>query len=393
MRICLLTHLFPRYEEDYKGIFVYELGESLVQRGHEVHVVTPMRPGTSQVESRGGITIHRFKHIGWRKGTRLGELRGIPIFFMGSFLVSGILQSIHVITQYHLELIHAYWVIPGGFIGIVAGSATKRPVVATAAGSDIHTASKGFTKLITTVTLARLSKVFSPGTDLGIRCVKLGANPKKVHVILGHAGIELDRFSPSEVAVNEESALSNKPHPILYIGNLSKPKRVDTIIRAMPRVVNELPEARLTIVGDGEEHQRLESLVSQLELESRVTFAGISPHELIPQWMKTAEIFVHCSDNEGLPVAIMEALACGKPIVASPVGGIPDLVKDGETGFLLEPDDVDGFAERMVTLLSNRQLVARMGNNARAFAEKHLARDVILEQIEAVYKEARGRGK
>jgi glycosyltransferase involved in cell wall biosynthesis len=103
--------------------------------------------------------------------------------------------------------------------------------------------------------------------------------------------------------------------------------------------------------------------------------------------LQCADVFVHCSDYEGLGMAIMEAMGAGLPVVASRVGGVPDLVLEGETGFMIPPDDVEKYAEKILLLLKNDQLRQKLGSNARYFAEKHLNKQTILAQLETVYGE------
>ena len=103
--------------------------------------------------------------------------------------------------------------------------------------------------------------------------------------------------------------------------------------------------------------------------------------------LQCADVFVHCSDHEGLGMAIMEAMGAGLPVVASRVGGVPDLVLEGETGFMIPPDDVEKYAEKILLLLKNDQLRQELGSNARHFAEKHLNKQTILTQLETVYGE------
>ena len=109
--------------------------------------------------------------------------------------------------------------------------------------------------------------------------------------------------------------------------------------------------------------------------------------------LPNANVFVHCSNHEGLGIAIMEAMGAGLPVVASRVGGVPDLVFEGKTGFMLAPDDVEGYAERILALLKNDQLRTHLGANGRSFAEKYLNKHSILSQTEIVYEELLHREK
>ena len=380
MRVGLITHLYPRFAGDWKGIFVANLASFLIERGHLVVVVTPLWPGTVQTEVMNNVKVYRFPYWGRRRGQRLGELKSPSPFTLGSLLLSGVWTAARLARRHNLDLFHGYWVVPGGTIAALAGWLTGRPAVATAAGSDLNEAAyHPIVSHFVRFTLGQVRKLMAPGNQLAQRAIELGMSQERVQVLMGHSGIDPERFSEGD----------RQGHPvILYVGSFIPPKRVDTILRAMSRAVERVPTVRLQLVGDGELRTELESLAAELGIAEKVEFLGARPHDEIPGWMRRADVLVHCSDHEGLPVAIMEALGCGLPVVAADVGGISDLVKEGETGYLLAPDDDVGFADRLVKLVSQPELTAQLGWNARVFAEAHLAKERVLEQVEAVYAAA-----
>jgi len=121
---------------------VRDLAVELSYRGHEVHVVTPMRPGAAKEETIDGVFVHRFAYYGWRRGLQLGQLKGNSPLVLGSLILLGALKCLLSVIKHNSVLVHAYWVVPGGFLGLLVGRLTRRPVVATAAGSDLTTAPK-----------------------------------------------------------------------------------------------------------------------------------------------------------------------------------------------------------------------------------------------------------
>jgi len=400
MRIGLITHIYPRFPGDYKGTFVADLARFLVERGHYLVVATPLWPGTARAEVVDGVRVHRFWYWGWRRGKRLGELKASSSpFVLGSLLASGVWTALGLARRYHLDLLHGYWVVPGGTMALLAGALAGRPVVATAAGSDLNQAAyQPIAGRVVRFTLRRMHTLMAPGSQLARRAVESGIPQERVQLLMGHSGIDLSRFTGEQVggcasggsckALDRTLQRSEDFPIVLYVGNLSPPKRVDVVLRAMSRVVKSLPDARLLLVGDGELRMELESLVSELGIGQAVEFLGARPHDEIPGWMRQADVLVHCSEHEGLPMVIMEAFGCGLPVVAAGVGGIPDLVREGETGYLLDTGDDVGFARKLIKLLSQPELAARLGANARAFAETHLAKERVLERVEAVYAAA-----
>jgi len=383
MRIGLITHLYPRFAGDYKAIFVANLARFLVERGHSVVVVTPRWPQSQPLEAIDGVTIYRFAYWGWQQGQRLGEVKGVAPLMLSSLLFSGIWTSKTVTERHNLDLLHGYWVVPGGTIAALTGKLTHRPAVATAAGSDLNKAAyRPIAGKFVRFTLGQLKQLMVVSNQLGERATELGLPSEKLNVLVGAlCGLDLSYF-PQKIMSSQNLPL------MLYVGNFSPPKRVDTILRAMPTVLQQIPTAQLWLVGDGELRTTLQSLAVELGIAEQVKFLGATAHQEIPHLMTQAQILVHCSDHEGTPLTIMEAMACGLPVVASNVGGIPDVVKEGQTGYLLSPNDVVGFAERLITLLSQPDLARQFGQNGRAFAESHLSKEQVLAQIEAVYAAA-----
>ena len=382
-KICLVTHLFPCNSKDYKGIFVLELALELKHRGHEVHVVTPLRPGAVKEEIQDGIHIHRFAHWGWREGLQLGELKGTPVFLLGSWVVLGIIKCVATILRYHLNLIHAYWVVPGGFIGLIAGRLTGLPVVATAAGSDLYVAPRhNFTSLLITLTLKWLDKLVAVSTSIEQVALKLGVPEDSCVVIHGPVGIDLE---PTTNRQGQSVPKKEYRQCLLFVGNLTRPKRPDTVIGAMRRVVEVFEDCHLILIGEGDLRPSLETLTHNLGLARHVHFHGAMEHSQVLRMLQSADVLVHCSDYEGLGIAIMEGMGAGLPVVASRGGGVPDLVRDGETGFMVSADDVEGYAEKILLLLNDDDLRKRLGAQGRRFVESRLDKKKILSELEAVY--------
>ena len=230
-------------------------------------------------------------------------------------------------------------------------------------------------------------KVYT-GMDLGTAKPDAAARRDVEHHLLDlvepHESYNVSRYLADAARACTDIAARGKR--LLFVGGLTPPKRLDTLLQAMAQVVRVCPKTELRIVGDGEDRPRWEALAGDLGITGQVTFAGALPHEDIPAEMRSASVLVHCSDHEGLPSAIMEALMCGLPVVATRVGGIPDLIQDGGNGFLVDPERPDETAERLVTILSNPDLIARMSRAALAFARAHLDKEIVMDQIEELYR-------
>ncbi len=186
-------------------------------------------------------------------------------------------------------------------------------------------------------------------------------------------------------AINAARATTSKiSGRVLFVGRLRSMKGVDTLIRAFVKVTD--PRAHLMIVGDGDQRPSLEAITKELLLTERVTFFGQRSHEEVMKDFAEAEIFCGLSRSEALGNVFLEAQAAGCAVIATNVGGIPDIVKDGETGVLVPPDDATAAANAITQLLSNsekRTMLTEYGiKNASRYDWKEIA-----EKYANTYKE------
>lgn len=148
-----------------------------------------------------------------------------------------------------------------------------------------------------------------------------------------------------------------------FAGRLVEEKGIDLLLRAWAGVVQREPDAHLLIVGDGDERSHLEKLTEQLNLNRHVRFTG-AVTDTTP-YLQACDVYVQPSFTEGLPIAVLEAMACGLPILATAVGGVTDLIRDGQNGLVIPPRDIDSLREGLLNLLSSRALRERLGEQAR----------------------------
>ena len=198
---------------------------------------------------------------------------------------------------------------------------------------------------------------------------------------------------PNGININSISSIepfhSNKKNIIFYIGNLIKIKGVDVLINSFYEVKKYIPDSYLFIAGTGEERNELKELVKELDLENDLYFLGYISGEEKYSLMKSANVLVLPSLWESLPIAVLEGMACGKPIIASNVGGVPYLVDDGVNGFLVQPGEVNELADKIITLLKDKKLQEAMGRESLNRSEDFEWNKIAEKTFEA-YKEIIG---
>lgn len=174
---------------------------------------------------------------------------------------------------------------------------------------------------------------------------------------------------------------------LLYVGRLSKEKGIKYLLKAMIDITKKIPTAHLNITGNGPEKENLEELIKQLKLEKNVSFIGQIPHKEIEWYYRISNIIIVPSIcEEVFPLVGIEAMSVGRPVIGSRIGGIPEWLDDGKTGFLVDPGNSAQIAEKVIQLFSSRKLMEKMGENGRKKAEQ-LDINNHMKEIEKVYQE------
>jgi len=331
MRVAVLTTSYPRYPGDAAGRFVADAVEHVRARGVAVEVVGPG-------EFRGfGLT--------YGHGV-IGNLRRRP--WLALFVPALLADFVRAARTVEADLLHAHW-LPSGWVA----ARTGRPYVVQVWGTDVELVRRAPGLARRVLRGARL--VIAASTALAESARALGAT--KVEVI------------PSGVDVPAEVGEEASPPEVLYAGRLSPEKGVEELVEAT-RGLN------LVVAGDG-------------PLRSRVPQArGFVPHEELQQLYARAAVVACPSRREGFGVACLEAMAHGRPVVATGVGGLRDLVVDGETGLVVPTRDPVALRAALDRLLGDPGLRRRLGSGGRERAQEHFSWDVVTEATVAAYRMA-----
>ena len=349
------------------GIYVLSLAMGLVQRGHKVFVASSGGDLVAPLESLGAT--HNTVNIKTKS-----EISPKVIFAQGKIA--------RIIKEKNIEIIHAHTRVAQ----VLAHLVSKR------LGIPYVTTCHGFFK-------PRLFRVVFP--CWGDFCVaiseavrvhlvnELGAKKEKVAVV--HNGVEIERFSPDKFSraqkteFKKEYGLRTDAPIIGTVARLSSVKGQCYLIQAMKEILKVKPETQLLLVGDGPEKERLVNQVKELGIENRVFF---SPSTLDTSMaLSVMDVFVFPSLMEGLGLAIIEAQAMGLPVVASNVGGIYTLIKDGLNGFLVRPRESQALAEAIVKLLRDKNLAEEFSRQAKLQARSKFNLEKMVEGIEKVYEQ------
>lgn len=215
---------------------------------------------------------------------------------------------------------------------------------------------------------------------------ELGAPPERVQVIYNGVS-EVYRPLPRNAGLAARWGVEDQ-RVLLYLGSLKARKNLSVLLRALRLVLQERDDVRLLLVGRGESEKTLRQQTLELGLEEAVHFVGFVPEAEKVAWYNLADIFMLPSRLEGFGLVAAEAMACGRPVVASRAGALPEVVADGETGMLCDPDDPADFAQAILRLLENPPLAEAMGQAGRERVKRLFQWDKSTRRTLALYEEA-----
>ena len=209
-------------------------------------------------------------------------------------------------------------------------------------------------------------------------------------------GVDVNMFNPkvNGSKVRSRYKMSTSEKIIMFAGRLAYEKGLDILIEAVSIVRKSIPNVKLMLVGSAdppEMRERLAILAKEKGIDDVTVFVGFVPHDKMPYFYAAADVCVLPSKAEAFGISALEAIATGKPVVASEVGGIPEVVKNGLTGKLVKPEDSRELAEALLELLNDEQEVMKMGYNARRVAEEEFSWKVIAKKTEEVYQKILGK--
>lgn len=353
MRICLLTAFHASWTEQEVSI--------LKELGHVVYLLYP---------------------------DKYTSKRLFNISIVGNFYAYVKLFLMNMQVLLRSDLIYCWFVFPPGVFAMIFGRLFRKPVILTAIGFDVALVpaikygvpSKLYYRPFVSWALKNATRVMAISKDVALWAEKWGG--KNVKVV--YEGIDVQKFRPLEIEQSEK-----KDYVLLAVSVLDKlnvkRKDFESLLFSLPHVLSAFPNAKLVIVGrKGSGYSTLKRMVRKLKIEGNVVFKGsVSDSELIELY-NTCDIFVSPSLHEGFPTVCAEAQSCGKPVVATNVASIPEVIKNNENGILVRFRDPEALASAIKELLSDSVLRKKMGSVGRRRIIQLFSKEIRKKKLQAI---------
>lgn len=363
-KLLVLASTYPRWSGDTEPGFVHDLCKRLLP-WFEVTVVCPHAPDALEHETLEGVRILRYRYAPqhWERlvndGGIVTNLKRHPwmLALVPTFILMQAWRAFQVMRRERVDVLHAHWLVPQGLIAALltrVASGSRIPFVVTSHGADLYALKGRLIEQVKHWVAQRASAVTVVSSAMRETLLAKGIADDHVHVIPMGADL-FQRFVPAHGS-------SPRPREMLFVGRLVEKKGLRHLIAVLPLIRQSEPETTLTIAGFGPDEIALKSQVRDLGLSDVVTFLGPVPQAKLPTLYQRAAVFVapfvtaKSGDQEGLPVALMEAIGCGCPVVAGRVAGIEDLLGQHVGDVCVDPSDHALLASRIVHVLREPEL-------------------------------------
>jgi len=354
------------------GIVATELGKGLAALGHEVHFITYSMPA-------------RLNYFAERLYYHEVEVIQYPLFEYSPYALSLAAKMAEVIEYQRLDLLHVHYAVPHSNSAFLAKQIVKNrkiKIITTLHGTDIslvgnHPSLLPITKhgIEMSDGVTAVSKFLRDQTynELNVE--------KEIEVIYNF--IDPDIFKPVNTRTIKRCFAPNGEKIISNISNFRPIKRLDIVIKVFNEIRRKIP-SKLILVGDGPERAKIEKICRDLKICQHIKFLG--KQDSIVEILSASDLFLLPSESESFGLAALEALACEVPVIASNIGGLPEVFNDGEEGFLVDINDTDKMVKMSLKILEDLSLQTKMSKKARKRAITHYNLKKILKTYETYYK-------
>lgn len=357
MKVLVLSNMYPSPCNPAYGSFVRDQVHALAEQGVECVVVA------SDESHRAFLSVIT-KYVGL------------------------LLRAFASILHNKFDIVHAHYAFPTGAIGYIVSLMCSAALVITVHGGDIHYARPGIRPLLAFV-LRRADRVIPVSKSLYDELSEnFGVRTDRMSIVDMGVDTKLFHSIPQELA-RQKLGLSQSAIILTCVGNLIWRKGIHILLQSVAEISSLYDNLRLILVGDGEQAKQFKRMAEDFGIQGKVLFVGAVPKTEVPMWLSSANCVVHPALEEPFGLVVIEAMSCGKLVIASAVGGIPFFVRDEENGFLVEPGNVQFLAQKIKYVLTfPQEEMDNLRNAAITTAREHDIR-VQASKVQTIYRQIR----
>lgn len=381
MRFCMVNAFFSPYIGGTEK-HMYELGRRLAKQ-EALYVLTSRLKNTKEYEELENMKIFRVKAKEYK----------MPLIYPPPLVIARDarkkIERLDKEIDFDVFNLHGRWFPDFGYVVKYANRKGKLVTLTLHNGRPV-----GISPLVTVLgtsfdiaygkkLLKKVDRIIAVSASVKEDISKYGLDKDKIVVI--HNGVDTEVFKPTEPVFKEQ--YEGCDNLLLFVGRIIEQKGLDHLIDAMPRILKEYPSTKLLIVGKGKMKPRLIKKVKKMDLNKEIIFPGFIDEELMPNLYSSADVFVLPSLWEVLPIALLEGLSCGAPLLASDAGGNPEIVENGKNGFIFEKRNDEELIEKLRIMLDDHTLRKNMRRESRETALKKFDWDLITAKTSDFYRE------
>ena len=351
LKVAVVTPIFPIPAQPYRGHSEYQILLALSKHA-DVNVICPFpryprwfqptfdhrRPDLSY--SPPGVATQYFEYPALP-----GLTRCINGLVCAKYLEAYFRERVP-------DVACNFWLYPEGYATVAVARRLGIPAVVCSVGSDLNRIPDPASRWLTRLAMKRAAFVVTKGEYLRQQAIRMGINARKVRNVPN--GCDPSVFHPADrSAARAQLAVADEHELVLFVGRLDPQKGIVELLKAFDSLVSRRPNLRLVYVGDGPADEHLRNVARDFALEDRILLAGACPSQKVAQWLAAANVLALPSYAEGCPNVVIEALNCGRPVIATNVGGIPELVNE-KSGILVPPRDSQALAGAIKTAMERK---------------------------------------
>ncbi|MEA3494953.1 MAG: glycosyltransferase family 4 protein [Bacteroidota bacterium] len=393
-KILILTSSFPAKKNSFRGggNFVYDLA-TFLSKDYSIIVLTPLLNNTLRKEKFDEINIYRFAFLPFKSLYKYFSNGILSAFKENSFLK--LLLPLFLICQLfalkkvlkkekNIRLIHTHWLIPQGFIASLHKNIfnKKIKILSTSHGSDILSFNSGIGLKMKKYALKNIDELTVVSNYLKEKILEtVFKNPIHVYPM----GLKTNDFLHQKADIEIKKKYDINGELLLFIGRLTEVKGLKYLLKAMPEIINNHPNIKLLIVGDGVLKNRLIAQVSELNIKENIVFCGQLDHHELPKYYATSDIFIGPSLSEGFGLTFAEAACSGTIVVASSLPSIKDIIINEKTGFLVKPKSHKDISDTVLKILSSENDLTAIKKNASEHVIKNFDWGKVAKNYNSLY--------